>query len=206
MSGVIEHASMALLKRIGTEFLKDYQRQRAVEARDTLLNALAQGKTYRITDDQAAAAIFAYMRAAEEGAARLNLGMIAEAFANAAQEPTFAPDVFRRHTRMLADLSREEIIVVAQLIKANRVAQTAQPNEVGQTILRELDRALVGPDKFFKSRAGFYRHLGALQRTGIVVGTSAGFGHVYMPTGLLDEIERLVDFDRASAEVVAPKP
>jgi hypothetical protein len=86
--------TLKVLQKGGAEVLKAYQQKRAEEARETLRTALSKGKHWAITEDQAAAALFAYMRAAEEGAARVNLEMIAEAFANSAQEPSFAPDEF----------------------------------------------------------------------------------------------------------------
>jgi len=196
----VEHSALAIFNKGLSSYLRTYQEARAREAAETLRKAMARGKVYRITDDKAAAALFAYMRAAEEGAARLNLEMIAEAFANSAQEATFAPDEFRRHTRMLADLSREEIVVIAALIKANRGAHGLSFPQARKHIRDELENELVGSGKFFATVRHVTQHLTALQRTGLIIYEEVYGGQAYMPTSLLVQIERLIDFDRASVE------
>jgi hypothetical protein len=189
--------TLKVLQKGGAEVLKAYQQKRAEEARETLRTALSKGKHWAITEDQAAAALFAYMRAAEEGAARVNLEMIAEAFANSAQEPSFAPDEFRHRVRMLASLSREEVNIIAQLIKATRLVQGTEYNFVWIRIKENLDSALVGPGKYFKHEDDIVQYLGMLQRTGLVIAKSAYGGLAFYPTKLLLTIERLVDFEKA---------
>jgi len=195
---MIGPGTLKVLHTAGGAALKAYQQRKVEEARQALLKALGKGRVWAINEDQAAAALFAYIRAAEEGAARINLQMIAEAFANAAQEPTFAPETFRRHVRMLADISRDEIQVVAKMIKLRHECDGMTLPEQRTFIREKIRDELVGPGKFFGTVGELDQNLSSLLRTGLIISESAYGGTFYMPTGLLIEIERLVDFGRAA--------
>jgi hypothetical protein len=80
---------------------------------------LSRGKFWAITDDKAAAAMWRYLRAAMEGAARRNLELLAEALVSGAVDPEFAPDEFKRQADRLDGVSRKEIIVLAAFLRTN---------------------------------------------------------------------------------------
>src|ERR1700722_15457593 len=104
---------------------------RAEMAREEIVKQLQKGKLGAIADDDAAAAMFTYLRAAQEGAARINLRMMAEAFVNASHEPTFAPNEFRHQSLAPASLSRGGVLLLAAFLRANRAAAPGpgEPND-----------------------------------------------------------------------------
>ena len=102
--------------KVADDILRRLMHGRHEAARDVLAAKMAKGRPWLASEDDTAAALFTFVRAAQEGAARLNLRLMAEAMTNAAQEPTFAPDVFRYHAAMLASLSRDEVRLLAAFV------------------------------------------------------------------------------------------
>ena len=176
--------------------LAEFMAGQAAMAREEIVRQLERGKLWAITDDKAAAAIFVYLRAARDGAARINLRMMAEALINAAQEPTFAPDEFRRQADALASLSRDEVLLLAAFLRAHRHAAEQRRDAVDSKKSADLAWAaiLADPSQF---PPGFdVIPVGAaLGRTGWVV-PGSGFGTItYYTTSLFDGVARLVDFE-----------
>jgi hypothetical protein len=174
-------------------------RHRAI-GREALLEQVRKGKPWAIQDDDAAAAMFAYLRAVQEGAAKANLRMIAEALFNAAQEPTFAPDEFRRHADALAALSRDEILLLAAFIRANKATEGRPGDQTDPNIRAGLVWATIlqggelpGLDVLALAAA--------LGRTGWIEPLAGGGGMMYYTTSAFSTIERLVDFEGAKLEV-----
>lgn len=166
------------------------------EARERLMKEVAKGKPWVITDDEATAALFAYFNAAREGAARINLQMIAEALAAGASEPTFAPDTFRRHAGDLASLSRDEVLVLAAFHRANGKA-ASQPDS--EKSVRSSAWALMRDQGWtgLPQSLDIYAAITALGRTGWV-SSASGFGSlIYYTTASFEEIARLVDLQAA---------
>lgn len=202
---------------IGKGLFAHLQRDRLEKARHILVRRLAKGEYWAITDDDAAAALFTYLRAAEEGAARRNLEVIADLLATGAAEPTFAPNEFRAQARQLADLSRDEALALATLIRAHFNPATAYPDKADNSRggfnpweLASYRIGEAGIPPTFKSRDEFWEACSGLVRTGWVKPvTGPAVGSIaYGPTGGLAKIARLVDLDaaiaRAEAEGVEP--
>jgi hypothetical protein len=174
---------------------------RMAKAREILLGELRNGKHWAITDDQAVAALFAYARAASEGAARVNLRMIAEALANSAQEPSFAPDEFRRHADSLAGLSRDEILLLASFIRANRHAALQPDEPQDQTRRASMAWASVLKDPDIPPALDTIALAAALGRTGWIAPASSYGGLTYYTTSVFEGVVRLVDFELAMTEL-----
>lgn len=180
---------------LGRQAYAQLQRRRLEEARRIIAKRLAAGKYWAIKDDDAADAIFTYLRAAQEGAARRNLELIAEVLVNGAAEASFDPNEFRRHARQLADLSREEAIALAVMLKAPDLATEKSP-------WNPLVEYAVATGRFDDSR-----HLSevcaGLLRTGYVHPLSLfgimGFG----PTREAERLHRLVDIEAVIREAEA---
>jgi hypothetical protein len=173
-------------------------------AREEIVKQLEKGKLWAITDDKGAAAIFVYLRAARDGAARINLRMMAEALINAAQEPTFAPDEFRRQADALASLSRDEVLLLAAFLRAHRHAaeQSGEALNSKKTADFAWAAILADPSQF---PLGFdiIPVAAALGRTGWVV-PGSGFGTLtYYTTSLFDGVARLVDFEARKLDLGA---
>lgn len=178
----------------------ELQRRRLEEAQKVIVRRLAKGQYWAITDDQAAAALFTYLRAAEEGAARRNLELIAEVLANAAIEPDFDPNEFRRHARHLAELSRAEAIALGVMMKAQELAPTPE-----NPWLPVVEHAL-GRTGYFNDADQFTGAVSGLVRTGWIMPVSLYSMTGYRGTPELTRVRRLVDVEavvrRAEAEGV----
>lgn len=169
------------------------QKRRLTEARQILAKRLRRGEGWAVHEDDAASAIWTYLRAAEEGAARLNLELVAEAFANEMHEGTFSPDEFRRHALQLAGLSRDEALLLGKFV---RVMDVDSEHENPWLRLKAL---VVGPEKMFPNGAALAQASASLLRTGYVYPVSL-FGEMgFFPTDDCKAIRRMVDID----EVVA---
>lgn len=161
-------------------------------ARSLLLDELERGNATLadVDQDQAAAMVFEYASAAERGVARRNLRALAQLLAGELLTPPIYADNFLRWSRVLADLSREELIVLAKFFNAWKLPQD-DPSLRGirtfQYVLKELQEAKVCVDE-----NDFESVLQALTRTGFVISQS-GFGRIiYAPTLKLDQIMKLI--------------
>lgn len=175
------------------------KKKRLDVAREVIQRELEKGKVWAIADDEAAAALFTYLRCAEEGVARLNLEMIAEAFVNGAQDLSFAPDEFRRLAGKLADLSREEILVLAVLMKEQRREVDPSGNPViGQFFWKGVVDSLLLNTAIFPNHATILGHCSALTRTGWLAGSTGWDAEGYIPTPQIYPVEQLVEWRRAA--------
>jgi hypothetical protein len=170
---------------------------RARMAREEIVKQLEKGKHWAITDDDAAAAIFSYLRAAQEGAARVNLRMMAEALFNAAQESTFEPVEFRRHASALASLSRDEVLLLAAFLHTKRAIPMPAPSDA-EGMRRAADHvwiSILGDAAQFPEGFEILGVVAALTRTGWVIPVSSVGQINYFTTSDFDRVARLVDFE-----------
>lgn len=94
---------------------------RAAVAREVLLDELAKGRASPSDPlpDDTAMVTFRYMRAAQEGAARLNLRLLAGVIAGQLSGSGLYADEFLRWADILAALRREEVIVLGVMQRLN---------------------------------------------------------------------------------------
>jgi hypothetical protein len=187
-----------VLHRAVSEVLKE----RHQAAADALAKKMARGKPWLISENDAAAALLSILRAAEEGVARRNLDLMAEALANQAAEEVFHPDVFRSQAAMLADLSVEEIFILAAFIRV-RQREAAEELEGVRKSKEwvEVNELLLAKKALFKSSYDVTAHTSGLLRTGLVIpwsGWDAFTG--FSSTPRLDALSCVVDFEAASAD------
>jgi hypothetical protein len=167
-------------------------RRRLDVARKVLQKRMAKGELWVWTEDDAAAALFTYMRAAQEGAARLNLEFMADAITNGIHEPTFAPDAFRRHCAALSMLSRDEALVLVGLIKVHDTPQEEGKNGNAGWRLKSDPAAFGLPPSLDVMGCAQ-----SLTRTGWVVLASLWGGMGFDFSSSFEEVRRLVDFEMA---------
>lgn len=177
-------------------------RRRAKIASEILLDQLSRGDALiqDIADvDEAASMIFEYGFAAQRGAARRNLRLLAQVFAGLLkQSPPLYADEFLRWSSVLADLSREEIILLARLHKHWKEnkdqADVTTPVNAAKT-------DLVGGCKTFSTNEEFDLTAAALIRTGLVI-LLPGFDGVSFPktTSRLDALLAIARIDDVLAE------
>jgi hypothetical protein len=172
---------------------------RAHTAREILQDELSHGDI-SISDtadqDEAAAMVFEYTEAARRGAARRNLRLLAQIMAGQLVTlPIYASD-FLRWSRILTDLTREELIVLAEWYKAfQHPTAASQPAGIFHAIAGHLkvDRIIARDEELTSI-------LQALGRTGLIIQNSS-FGNLdYSPSPKLDQLMRLVQMDKVLAE------
>jgi hypothetical protein len=103
--------------------LLGYFRRRAEQARDILFEELRRAslsEAQAASEDDAIAVIVRYLRAAREGAARLNLRLLAEAIAGKLRSGQLFADEFLQYAETLASLSRDEVVVIGTFINSGR--------------------------------------------------------------------------------------
>jgi hypothetical protein len=97
-----------------------YLRRRTEQARDILLAELRRANisdAQAASEDDAIAVIIRYFRAAREGAARLNLRLLASAIAGKLQSRRLVADEFLQYAEALGSLTREEVIVLGTMYR-----------------------------------------------------------------------------------------
>lgn len=108
-------------------------RRRAEQARDILFEELSLvniSEAQAASEDDAIAVIVRYLRAAREGAARLNLRLLAKAIAGRLQSGRLVADEFLQYAEALASLSRDEIVLIGtmyNLWSSHQMSASANP-------------------------------------------------------------------------------
>lgn len=154
----------------GSLVIQQVLRKRVEVAREILLDELRRGVNLPglVSEDDAAAVVFRYMRSAQEGAARLNLRLLAAVISGKASSNDLTADEFLRWAGILEDLRREEILLlgVFSKLQVNPPPTTdgsAPPFIVWAAAKRELELDYGLTDE--QTTAAAY----ALLRTGLVV-------------------------------------
>lgn len=181
--------------------------KKLAESRDILFDEITEGNFDNIADDDKISLMHRYTLAAMNGAARLNLRLLAKAINNIANgeqlsSPIYANE-FNRYAQILETLSDEEIHLLAQLykIREDDLEYIRHHNEPSKGINADYFTKLLtnyectSPEKAKEIKA----IAGALLRTGLVYQEAVGFGgvNVYALTPFFDKIIELVDFQDA---------
>lgn len=187
--------------------LAHYHQRRNEAARGILLSELAKGNIAEYqaaSEDDAIAIIVKYLRAAQFGAARLNLRLLAKLLAGQAStgKPLYADD-FDRFSDSLASLTREEIILLVYLHQ-HGIQPALKPDKEGRSQPRALDRLGRDYPGMFPSQEYYAAICAKVQRTGLVSAMSGYGSLVYEASPLMDELVALVDFRDALQEEPDP--
>jgi hypothetical protein len=182
-------------KLLGTKALEKLLAGRAEDARQILVDKLAKGKANlkELPETDAAAIIFRYMRAAEEGAARLNLKLLADVVANQDVKPAFYANEFLRWADVLSALSAKEVVVLGVMHRA-ALEKDYQIRHDGE-FWTGCVTTLKSERKMSWSQADSLA--AALMRTGLVtlLGGLMDMGHAYMPTDNLHQLGEMADLE-----------
>jgi hypothetical protein len=186
----------------GGKFLvEQLLRVRAEEARDILIDAMSKGKqTARdVKDNEAAAIILRYMRAAEEGAARLNLKLMAQVIAEQVSEPGFYANDFLLWADVLAGLRREEVLILGVMYR--------RAVEVGDDPRKRTGEFWVDCKKELKEKHSMNddtaeAYASSLMRTGLIqlLGGLLDIGQAYRPSPNLAKLGDMVDIETTYME------
>ena len=188
-----------------SEALSRVMSGRADRARNVLLAEIQQGiRPPRDAGevDEFVAIIYRYMRAAQEGSARLNLRLMARVIKSQIEGTGLYASDFLRFAELIASLSREEVILIATrhrvrsaFDKSKQTPDWSDTSRVNELVHKEL------VPKIFPTDLDMMAALTALQRTGLVwpAAATSGGGLVWQDTPLLDRVVGLTDFESAVA-------
>lgn len=166
-------------------------------AKKIFMNELRRGDRYieETQDvDEAAAMMFRYLRAAQEGTARLNLRLMAKIMRGLSVERPIYADQFLRYADIVASLTREEVILVATLYAKTQVLKDS-PRWREEALTLAKDELV---PRVFDTDDRFCAVMAAASRTGLVI--TGGWSDQFCTTPLMDELARLVSFRDALKE------
>jgi hypothetical protein len=147
--------------------------------------------------DEVAAMIFRYMRAAQEGSARLNLRLMAMTINGITEQPPVYASRFLRYAEILSTLTRDEVVAIATLYRNERNQdQSSVSEDDARASARVRTREELVPSYFSTERHLEYV-LQAATRTGLVVAQTGWGALVYETTPLADELAGLASFEEA---------
>ncbi|WP_417277440.1 hypothetical protein [Castellaniella sp.] len=173
--------------------------KRLKAAREILLSELAAGeKTLNDSDvEESAAIIYRYLKAAQEGAARLNLRLLAGVFAGQVRRRTIVADEFLYYADLLSSLRRDEIILLGTLerfaIEVRNEGISSDDDGFATQVSTRTRSALI-PSQFL-DQEHYSAVAGALLRTGFVIGLSGWGTMVIIPSKLMADLSQLVEIE-----------
>jgi len=195
--------------------LKRLVKKRGERARKIVLEEMRRGARDPIevaNADEFVAMAFRYSRAASEGAARINLRLMAKVMRSQVVDPACFASDFLAYADLISSLRRDEIIYLGTMLKWTR-AGLKLPKEnqfvaggkqlfydVAQSVEIRLKKDLPRTPHF-PDRASLDACALAVQRTGLLRQTDAtadGFG-IFEPSPLLLRLAELADFEAALA-------
>lgn len=99
----------------------DHQEKCLSSSRDVLFDEIEQGNIIKIEDDDKVSILHRYIQASMNGSARLNLRLMAKLINSMLKNENISKGLyasnFNRYARILEDLSYEEVVVLAALVK-----------------------------------------------------------------------------------------
>ena len=197
-----------LAVKVGKKGIEAYLARRADIAREELVLQMTKGKPWKISDDRTAAMALQFRRAWEEGVAKANLRLLAQAIANEGSEPSLGHSEFRRHSENLAGLTYPEIVVCARLVEIQRAAPARPADADDEQLVAEAEVRIslfskfvlpLAADPLFGSRDAVSGTCIALQRTGWLRVLSVFGDPMFTPTPSFDAVAKMVEFEEAMA-------
>jgi hypothetical protein len=184
-------------------------RRRAEQARDILFEELRRaniGDAQAASEDDAIAVIVRYLRAAREGAARLNLRLFAKAIAGKLRAGALVADEFLQYAEAFGSLSRDEIIVIGTMYKLwsdHQPVPTPNPSEaanIWSKTVKQLTTSGMSTELVVMAAARAQRSgliYGLSTTTATLHGTAFAGNTVYRISPLLLDLGKTVDFEDA---------
>ena len=182
-------------------FIDELLDRRAERARKIFIEEIAKAKR-PIKDvheqDELVAIVYRYLDAARQGAARLNLRLMAKTIRGQQESGELNADQFLRYAELLSTLARDEVIFLATLHRHYEKRDVPDTTQVYRNVVNELTGGDHLKDVDVKATAT------ALQRTGLLlpIHTSiiGGAGYHCAPSPHLSRIAELASFEEALSE------
>ena len=177
--------------------------RRAKEAREIFLDTLGAGlRSPRDPGeiDEFVAIVYRYMSKAQEGAARINLRLMAGVVAGQIEGQGLYASGFLRYSEMLASLSREEVILLATRYRLRIEFDTQKASSDWRYTSTVNDRVVKDlVPKVFPTPMDLTSAMTALQRTGLIwpAAATTGGGFVWQDTPMLDRVMTLARVENA---------
>jgi len=174
------------------------RRRRAAE--EILISELRKGEVSLSSAqmEEGVAIIYRYARAAQEGAARLNLRLLAQAVAGRAYQGNLKADEFLYYADMISSLRREEIFLLAKMhcawssVWITEIEEGKRSNAALEWCEAKLVPGVI-PDRLELEAIA-----GGVSRTGLIQPISAVGGDMrYKSTPLLSKLVDLTSIDAA---------
>lgn len=177
-------------------------KKRLEQARNILLEEIRAGEKdalEAIEIDEVVAIVYRYMRAAQEGTAHVNLRLLAQVIAGQKKLTSLKADEFLYYADLIASLRREEIILLGCMQKHFQEPQHVMGSSQAAYEPQKLAQLELIPSTF-KTEDDFNSCITALNRTGLVIGTSSYGGMMmYRLSPLMAELSKLASFQDALA-------
>ena len=185
VAGVVGAAFQETLQRV--------MRGRAERARDILLEEVQAGQRAlsRHEPDEVVSILYRYLRAAQEGAAAINLRIMARVVAGQAIHRAMYADDFLRDAALLSQLSSDEVALLGVIYRATEGPEPVDPDKGREVIFVG---SLVVP-ALFPSGQVFTDACSCLLRTGYFrAHPTFGGNFNYTTTASYERLARLVRF------------
>ncbi|MBU9426426.1 hypothetical protein [Burkholderia gladioli] len=196
-SGVVMPSALGAT---GKEMLDRLLKKRREEARNIMLDALRRGSVSLngVDLEESVPVLFRFIRAAEEGAARRNLRLLAEVFAGQARHKAIAADEFLYYADILSPLRREEIQFLGSLYRIwiEVSADLEDVSKVRVELSKRLKSELI--PELMCDDAEFFAIAASASRTGLVSRFSGWGGEFLQPSPLLVRLAQMVDLEAAA--------
>jgi len=191
------------------------RQKRLEQARDVLIEQMKNGKAdiYEAHEvDEFVAIAYRYMRAAQEGTARINLRLLAQIIAGQKATKTLKASDFLYYADLVASLRREEIILLGSfarelknethIVRENNLDPSRSENTTERRATKALDRLLI--PSTFSSHSELWATVSALSRTGLMLIARPSTGGPYFTlTPIFEKMNALASFENLEPEAEA---
>lgn len=102
---------------VASQLLQSIFRKKAEEAREILLDEIRFGQSPALAEDEAVYIIYRYLRAAQEGAARINLRLLSQVIARDTELTSLTADRFLYYSDIISSLTIDEIKFLGMMVR-----------------------------------------------------------------------------------------
>ncbi|MBV8548785.1 MAG: hypothetical protein JO126_04950 [Alphaproteobacteria bacterium] len=193
------------------ELLQNIFKRRIEKAREILIQEIRGGENDILNVeecDEVVAIVYRYMRAAQEGAARMNLRLLARIIAGQKALKALKADEFLYYADLIASLRHEEIVLLGsyarvlaietKVVRENSLDPSRAENSAERRATKSIEDVLI-PD-VFSSRSELWATVNAVSRTGLMTIASPSFDGPYFElTPIFTKVNVLVSFEDLEA-------